>query len=207
MNCWLNITSGRGPEECCRAVYLVMRQMQNEAESADFQLEMISAEESGEKNCFQSVLLELKGENTGAFVKKWQGTVQWIAQSPFRPNHRRKNWFVGVEIVEPPCRTVFSDDEVKVEVTRSSGPGGQHVNKTESAVRITHLPTGITSVASEERSQHLNRKLALARLAKAIELSNQAAAEHKDCEIWQAHNQLERGNPVWTFSGPGFREK
>jgi peptide chain release factor len=82
---------------------------------------------------------------------------------------------------------------------RASGPGGQHVNRTESAVRVTHLPTGLQASASEERSQHRNRKLALARLGAKLEgLKDQQQGE-AGRRRWRAHHALERGNPAHVF--------
>jgi peptide chain release factor len=134
-----------------------------------------------------------------SFANSWRGTVQWTARSPFRPEHKRKNWFVGVEILEPADETRFNPNDVRWETMRASGPGGQHVNRTESAVRVTHLPTGVQAIAMEERSQHRNRKLALARLLQ--KLNEIGRRRHDDAreERWRAHQELERGNPVRVF--------
>jgi peptide chain release factor len=125
--------------------------------------------------------------------------VQWTARSPFRPTHKRKNWFVGIDVLEPVDETHFDLKEVRWETMRAGGPGGQHVNRTESAVRVTHLPTGAQAMAMEERSQHRNRKLALARLAKKLaEVNSKRIGDARE-ERWRAHQGLERGNPVRTF--------
>ena len=86
--------------------------------------------------------------------------------------------------------------DIRWETMRAGGPGGQHVNRTESAVRVTHLPTGVQATAMEERSQHRNRKLALARLMQ--KLNQMDAKRFRDArnERWRAHQQLQRGNPV-----------
>jgi peptide chain release factor len=139
------------------------------------------------------------GPSLEDFAKTWRGTVQWTARSPFRPEHKRKNWFVGVEVIEPVDETRFNLKEVRWETMRASGPGGQHVNRTESAVRVTHLPTGVQATAMEERSQHRNRKLALARLTnKLAEINSKRHGEARE-ERWRAHQELERGNPVRVF--------
>ena len=148
----------------------------------------------------QSVQLSLiGGESVDRFVGAWRGTVQWIPQSPFRPEHKRKNWFVGVEVLEPPAAARFDPGDVRFETMRASGPGGQHVNRTESAVRVTHVPTGLQASASEERSQHRNKALAMARLAHKLEGLEEQRRGEADRDRWRAHQELERGNPVRVF--------
>ena len=92
-----------------------------------------------------------------------------------------------------------------VDFLRASGPGGQHVNRTETAVRITHLPTGLSATAQEERSKHLNRKLAMARLFKILQQRGQNAEDQSRQERWLQHNELERGNPIHVYRGRDFR--
>jgi peptide chain release factor len=124
---------------------------------------MLGVEPGPKRDTAHSLLLELCGSQAEAFAKSWEGTVQWTARSPCRPEHKRKNWFVGVTVIYPAEETVFDAKDLSWEVMRASSPGGQHVNKTESAVRVTHLASRIQASATEERSQYRNRKLALAR--------------------------------------------
>ena len=90
---------------------------------------------------------------------------------------------------------------MRIETLRASGPGGQHVNRTESAVRVTHLPTGLSALAQEERSQHLNRRLALARLAHRFDERAETQTRAAETTRWRQHTQLIRGNPVRVYRG------
>jgi peptide chain release factor len=156
---------------------------------------------------FKSVLIALEGEDLSTFIKSFEGTVQWIGKSMFRPNHKRKNWFVGVSAFLPPETPHWLENEFKIETMRASGPGGQHVNKTETAVRITHLPTGIRAIAQEERSQHFNRKLAMSRLNRLLLKKENETISETQSNRWNHHNRLERGNPVRVFECEDFRLK
>jgi peptide chain release factor len=199
---WLQVTAGQGPAECCRAVVKVLEQIEREAAAAVLAYKLVEIVPGPEAGTAQSALVAISGgPEVESFAAAWRGTVQWTARSPFRPEHKRKNWFVGVDVLEPIDETRFYLNEVRWETMRASGPGGQHVNRTESAVRVTHVPTGVQAAAMEERSQHRNRKLALARLAQKLnELDAKRRGEARQ-ERWRAHQELERGNPVRVFKG------
>jgi peptide chain release factor len=94
--------------------------------------------------------------------------------------------------------------KVRVDTFRSPGKGGQNVNKVETGVRITHLATGLSATATTHRTQLANRKLALERLRGRLDLLAAGKAGEADRQNWGRHNRLERGNPVMSFSGPGF---
>ncbi len=203
---WIQITSGRGPEECCLVVSKVMDFIIRDAGKKMIIAEVLEAIPGGNKGTLKSVLLSLKGENSHEYVKSWDGSVQWIGKSKFRPGHKRKNWFVGVNTFQHKTIPGWSEKEFKTEKMRSSGPGGQHANKTESAVRITHIPTGISATAQEERSQHMNKKLAMSRLVKRLDDRENEAGKKAEKDRWTKHNDLERGNPVRVFKGDKFKE-
>ncbi len=197
---WLQVSAGHGPAECAWAVCKVVERMQRDVVGSHLKIQTLHVEPGPAPGTAQSVLLSLIGaDGVGEFVAAWRGTVQWIAQSPFRPEHKRKNWFVGVELLEPPTATRLDPHDVRFETMRARGPGGQHVNRTESAVRVTHVPTGVQASASEERSQHRNKALAMARLARKLEERNDDQRRTADRGRWQAHQSLERGNPVQVF--------
>ncbi len=202
---WLQITSGRGPAECCRVVARVVERIRAEADKRHIEVRILEAAPGMKPNIFKSVLLALEGENRSEFAKGWEGTIQWIGESMFRPHHKRKNWFVGVKRLAPPPANQWSDNELRIEKMRSSGPGGQHANKTESAVRVTHVSTGLSAFAQEERSQHLNKKLAMTRLFALLQEKGESERRRHRQERWSQHNRLERGNPVRVYKGGKFK--
>jgi len=206
MSIHIQISSGRGPAECGRAVHLAFRRMHQELQAAGFQPRLLEAEPGREPQTFHSILFSVEEPEAHALLSRWCGVIQWICPSPFRPSHGRKNWFISIGTSEPPATLAFRDSELRFETMRASGPGGQHVNKTESAVRVIHLPTGLVAAASEERSQHANRKLALARLSRQVEARNAAQLRTHQQERWQNHNELQRGNPARIFRGPEFQD-
>jgi peptide chain release factor len=201
---WFQITAGQGPAECSWAVVKLLEQIQQEAVSASLEFKTIEIEQGPEPGTAQSALISISGGPAlESFANSWQGTVQWIARSPFRPEHKRKNWFVGIDVIEPVDETRFDAKDVRWETMRASGPGGQHVNRTESAVRVTHVPTGVQATALEERSQHRNRKLALARLTRKLnEIDSKRERDSRE-KRWRAHQELDRGNPVRVFRMEG----
>ena len=204
---WLQITAGQGPDECAWVVTKVLDQVQMEAHKKGIQVGLVEAVPGKKTDLMKSVLVSLEGNDLLAFVESWQGTVQWIGASTYRPNHKRKNWFVGIKAFHAPEEKQWDRDEIRIECMRASGPGGQHVNKSESAIRITHVPTGVSVIAQEERSQHRNRKLAFSRLDEALKQINCQAREQQQKDRWVCHIELERGNPVRVYEGSRFKRK
>ena len=199
---YIQITSGRGPVECCRVVVLVMNKIIDQAKSLGYEVEVVEHEDGPNDGCMFSATLAIESEHAISLKDEWEGSVLWVAQkNPFRPWHRRKNWFVGVHFFKPLQTGTISERDITYETLRSSGPGGQNVNKVESAVRAIHVPTGITVLASDERLQIQNKRLARERLLMKLSAIDEDRRLHHNHEVWMNHNSLERGNPVQKFRG------
>ena len=131
-----------------------------------------------------------------------QGEFVWVCKSPLRPRHPRKNWFVDafeLPSLPPPPAVALAD--VRFELFRAGGPGGQHQNKTESAVRATHVPTGVSATAREERSQHRNKALALGRLNVLLDLRARLREAGEERLIHGMHRDVRRGAATLRFRG------
>ena len=199
---YIQITSGRGPVECCRVVVLVMNKIIEQAKSLGYEVEVVEHEDGPNDGCMFSATLAIESVHAISLKDEWEGSVLWVAQkNPFRPWHRRKNWFVGVPFFIPLQTGTISERDITYETLRSSGPGGQNVNKVESAVRAIHVPTGITVLASDERLQIQNKRLARERLLMKLSAIDEDRRLHHNHEVWMNHNSLERGNPVQKFRG------
>ena len=195
----VQISAGRGPEECCRAVYKTLQLLWQEAKSQNIKLSIIEEYPTELKNCFSSVMISIEGVDATRFAMEWTGTVQWIAQSPFRAMHKRKNWFIGISTFDEKEQMEWNDKDVRFETTRASGPGGQNVNKVETSVRGIHLPTGIQVLAMDSRSQLENKKHCLERLKAKVHFEQKGREMHQQQALWQNHNELQRGNPIKTI--------
>lgn len=202
---WLQISAGQGPAECAWVVTKLTDYLLNTAARDGIKIQLIEAQSAEEPKLIKSALLSLEGPEAESFANNWQGSIQWIGQSTFRPHHRRKNWFVGIEAFAPPQITSWNLKDFRFESTRSSGPGGQNVNKVETAIRVTHLPSGLSVLASEERSQNRNKQLGLARLVARLEQQGRESQDQARNQRRQAHYELERGNAVKIFKGPDFK--
>lgn len=198
----IQISSGRGPVECCRAVAKIEEQILDEARGAGINITVLDHKKGTQKGTLLSATLMAEGKDLKAFIKTWQGTIQWIAASPYRKMHKRKNWFAAVTIFNLPQEAVWKEKDVKLETCRASGPGGQNVNKVETAVRATHLPSGLQVLAMDSRSQLQNKKHCLERLKAKVMAWQAGKMLEEQQRRWQEHNVLERGNAVKTIIAP-----
>lgn len=201
----LQFSAGKGPEECCLAVAKALTRFCQEASAQGINVMILEKKEGARHSTLHSVVILVDGVNALSLISRWLGTVQWVYQSPYRPSHKRKNWFIGVTQLKQSEQ--IDEGGIRFETMRSSGAGGQHVNKTDSAVRATHIKTGISVKVQSERSQHANKRLAKLLLINKLEEFNREQQERHKVKQHEDHQALERGNPSIVFYGEHFVEK
>lgn len=202
----IQITAGRGPAECTWVVAQVLKKVLDEAQEQQLETVLLQREVGQENGTVETATISVKGKNAETFVISWIGTIQWIGQSQFRKMHKRKNWFIGIFEIEAQKNASISENDIQYQAMRSSGAGGQHVNKVSSAIRATHIPTGIAVVSMDSRSQHQNKKLATERLLKKLEDEILQQLKNHVGKQWGNQLNIQRGNPVRVFSGSDFKK-
>lgn len=202
----IQITAGRGPAECTWVVAQVLKKVLEEAQDQQLEVILLQREVGNENGTIEIATISVKGKNAESFVNSWIGTIQWIGQSQFRKMQKRKNWFIGIFEIEPQKHTSILENDIQYQAMRSSGAGGQHVNKVSSAIRATHIPTGIAVVSMDSRSQHQNKKLATERLLKKLEDEKLIQLKNHVGKQWENQLNIERGNPVRVFTGSDFKK-
>lgn len=193
----VQISAGQGPEECQLAVGKLFRELQKEYPD----VKMVSERKGARRDCYDSITF-LTGED----LSELEGSVLWICRSPFRPEHKRKNWFIDISII-PEKEAVCRDADYRIEKFHCGGKGGQNVNKVESGVRVIHIPTGIATASTEERSQYMNKQKAVKKLEVILADRERSAREMQVNQAWQEHNRIVRGNPVRVYEGKEFKQK
>jgi len=202
----IQITAGRGPAECTWVVAQVLKKVLDEAQEQGLEATLLQREVGQENGTVETATIAVKGSNAEKFANSWIGTIQWIGQSQFRKMHKRKNWFIGIFEIEAQKNASISENDIQYQAMRSSGAGGQHVNKVSSAIRATHIPTGIAVVSMDSRSQHQNKKLATERLLKKLEGETLQQLKNHVGKQWENQLNIQRGNPVRVFSGSDFKK-
>lgn len=206
----IQISAGKGPKECAWVVDKLMKVVIKEAEQNEVEILEAVASPSKEVMLFSSVLFIVRADEDvlDKFVNNWIGTIQWIGESMFRKNHKRKNWFVKITGTPTNYYSNFSynKSELIFETMRASGNGGQNVNKLETAIRLTHKPSGLVVISKDERTQYRNKQIALKRLQAKLKQLEMEETNLETQNFWQNHNEIERGNAKRIFKGLKFKE-
>ncbi|MBP3815016.1 MAG: peptide chain release factor H [Butyrivibrio sp.] len=194
----LQISSGMGPVECRAAVGGIFNRLQQENPD----LEVITSVKGEVDGAYSSIIFAAERD-----LSDLAGTMEWICKSSYRPGHKRKNWFVDVSVIDEPSEVdeSINENNIRIEKFHSGGPGGQHVNKTESGVRIIHIPTGITVSSTKERSQFMNKQDALKKLSAVLKQTNANSKDKQKSDAWSKHAQIVRGNPIRIYEGESFK--
>ncbi|XLS29125.1 peptide chain release factor H [Flavobacteriaceae bacterium M23B6Z8] len=206
MNKIIQLTAGKGPAECCWVVAQVLKRFLEEVKAHGLTYEILQRESGPENGTLSSVLLLVSGD-TDAFLQNWIGSIKWVGKSKYRKHHKRKNWFIGLFEMEYILPQAIDEKDIAYQAIRSSGPGGQHVNKVSSAVRATYLPSGISVISQDSRSQHQNKKIARDRLTEKVHENYWMILRKREVNQWENHVHLQRGNPVRIFEGTDFKKE
>ncbi len=200
-NVYMTIHSGAGGTEACDWVTMLLRMYLMWSELKKFKTEMID-EQPGDEAGLRSVTIHVIGENVYGLLKSEIGVHRLVRISPFDANKRRHTSFASVDItpeVEDTVEIEILEKDLKIDTYRASGAGGQYVNKTDSAIRITHIPTGIIVACQSERSQHQNRVTAMKMLrSKLYELQKKEREKLNEAKEKQK-KKIEWGSQIRSY--------
>ena len=183
------ITAGQGPVECEHAVTKLAEYLEDR-----LNVTVIEKKSGIHRDDYKSVVIYSE-ENLDNHI----GTVKCVFTSPYRPTHKRKNWFINFSRYTIPTHVDIDLEKITYDTFRSGGNGGQNVNKVESGVRLVYEPLDISIVCTEERSQLANKKKAMERLKRIIDEINESSEAYAKNENWTHHNNIQRGNESLTY--------
>lgn len=202
---YILFTAGRGPKECSLVVQGVQQQFKKYLILNNVEYDIVKQKNGLIKRSIETIVFKVF-TNDVSIIKPWIGTIQWVCKSPLRKYNKRKNWFIKcVEVVFANQFEVDTKD-VLVQTFRASGPGGQHRNKVETAVRLIHNASGIIVTATDSKSQMQNRKKAWQKIETQLKIRNEQLLKSNNTEQWATQITIERGAAVKTFVGLNFKE-
>ncbi len=200
-NAILNLHSGAGGTEACDWTQMLYRMYTRYCERSGFKVTELDFE-NGDEAGLKSVSFRVDGENAYGFLKAEKGVHRLVRISPFDSNKRRHTSFASLEVmpeIEDDGEIEIKPDDIRIDVYRSSGAGGQKVNKTETAIRITHFPTGIVVTCQNERSQLQNKEMAFQYLRAKLAERQVEEREAADAAIKGEIKKIEWGSQIRSY--------
>jgi peptide chain release factor 2 len=200
-NAIININAGAGGTESCDWVAMLTRMYKRWADDQEFEikeLDILMGEEAGIKN----VTFVIRGPFSYGYLKGENGVHRLVRISPFDSNKRRHTSFASVEVIpeiDDDIKIEINPNELRIDTYRSGGAGGQHVNVTDSAVRITHIPTGTIAQCQNERSQHKNKAQALKILKSRLYSLEKLERKNKDQKQYDEKEQIAWGSQIRSY--------
>ena len=200
-NAIITLHAGAGGTESCDWAQMLARMYQRWADKKGFTsqiLDYLDGEEAGLK----SVTIEIAGENAYGYLKSERGVHRLVRISPFNAAGKRQTSFVSCDVmpdIEKDLDIEINDDDIRIDTYRSSGAGGQHINKTSSAIRITHIPTGIVVQCQNERSQHKNKDKAMQMLKAKLYLLKEQENMEKESDIRGDVKEIGWGSQIRSY--------
>jgi len=200
-NAILKLNAGAGGTEAMDWCSMLYRMYQRWADKKGFTTEVLDFLD-GDEAGLKSITLQVNGENAYGYLKSEKGVHRLVRISPFNAAGKRQTSFVSCDVmpdIEEDLDVEINPDDLRIDTYRSSGAGGQHINKTSSAIRITHFPTGIVVQCQNERSQHMNKDKAMQMLKAKLYLLKQQEAEAKLSGIRGEVTDIGWGNQIRSY--------
>lgn len=200
-NAIISLNAGAGGTESCDWASMLYRMYTRWAASKGFDIELLDYHE-GDEAGIKSVTFQVNGENAYGYLKSEKGVHRLVRISPFNAAGKRQTSFVSCDVmpdIEEDVDIEIKDEDIRIDTYRSSGAGGQHINKTSSAIRITHFPTGIVVTCQNERSQHMNKDKAMQMLKSKLYLLKQEEQAQKEAGIRGEVTDIGWGNQIRSY--------